>query len=80
MKSNDGGKVMFLEHELLKKQKRRKSSSNVKVELYPLAEELFGELNGLGIIQRMKDTPQLGVIRVSKNLKKSLSIFLCMKL
>lgn len=62
---------MFLEHELLKKQKRRKSSSNVKVELYPLAEELFGELNSLGIIQRMKDTPQLGVIRVSKNLKKS---------
>ncbi|WP_458398212.1 hypothetical protein [Anaerotignum sp.] len=62
---------MNLEHELIKKQKRRKSSSRISVELYPLATELFNELEGCGIIQRMKDIPQLGVIRVSEKLKKS---------
>ena len=64
-------KIMILEHELLKKQKRRKSISKVKVDLYPLATELFMELDSLGFIQRLKEIPQLGVIRVNKNMKKS---------
>lgn len=60
-----------IEHDLLKKQKRRKSSSNVKVDVYELATELFEELDVLGIIERLKATPQLGAIRVKKHLKKS---------
>ena len=62
---------MIIEHTLLKKKKRRKLSSKVQVDLYPLATELYEELDTLGIIQRMKDVPQLGVIRVSKALQKS---------
>lgn len=62
---------MIVEHELFQKQKRRKFSPKVCVELYELATELYDELDKIGIIQRMKDTPHLGVIRVNKNLKKS---------
>jgi len=35
------------------------------------ATELYNELSKIGIIQRLKDTPQLGVINVPKKLMKS---------
>lgn len=63
------GKI--IEHDLLPKQKPRKSNLKVKVDLYNYATELYNELSKIGIIQRLKDTPQLGVIRVPKNLRKS---------
>ena len=62
---------MTIEHTLLKKQKQKKPSLTVRVDLYPLATDLYNELDTLGIIQRMKAVPQLGAIRVSKKLKKS---------
>ncbi len=62
---------MIIEHNLLKKQKSRKYSSKVEVDLYETATELYEELDSKGIIDRIKDVPQLGVINVSKNLKKS---------
>lgn len=63
------GKI--IEHDLLPKQKPRKSNLKVKVDLYNYATELYNELSKIGIIQRLKNTPQLGVIRVPKNLRKS---------
>ena len=68
---NKGGLVMIIENMLLKKQKKRNSISKVRVDLYPLATELYNELEAHGVIQRMKDVPQLGVINVSNSLKKS---------
>lgn len=62
---------MIIRHTLLNKQKRRKSASVVQVDLYPLATELYEELDKLNIIERMKNVPQLGAIRVPKALKKS---------
>ncbi len=65
------GGFMFIEHNLLRKHKRRTYSSKVKVDLYETATELYEELNTCGIIQRMQDVPQLGVINVNKKLEKS---------
>ena len=62
---------MLIKHTLLNKQKTRKSSSMVQVDLYPLSEELYNELNKIGIIQRVKEVPHLGAIRVPKSLQKS---------
>lgn len=56
---------------LLPEQKSRKSSLKVKVDLYVYAEELFEELSAIGIIQRLKDVPQLGAFKVPKKLNKS---------
>lgn len=64
-------KKMIIEHDLLKKQKRRKNSAKVKVDLYAYATELYEELDSLGIVERMKNVPQLGVIRVENKLLKS---------
>lgn len=63
------GKI--IEHDLLPKQKPRKTNLKVKVDLYTYATELFDELSLIGIVQRLKDTPQLGVIKVPKKLMKS---------
>ncbi len=62
---------MNIEHNLLPKQKRRSYNANVTIDLYPYATALWNELNNLGIIDRMKDVPQLGVIKVNKALEKS---------
>lgn len=61
----------IIEHNLLPNQKSRKNKQNVKVELYDLSAELYDEFFALGIIKRLKDIPQLGVIKVSKKLEKS---------
>ena len=62
---------MDIEHNLLPRQKPRSSNTNVKIELYPYATDLWDELKNLGIIDRIKEIPQLGVIKVNKALRKS---------
>lgn len=63
--------MTIIEHDLLRNQKPRKKGLKVKVDLYAYATDLYKELEGLRIIQRMRDIPQLGVIRVPKNLEKT---------
>ncbi|WIV13606.1 hypothetical protein [Proteiniborus sp. MB09-C3] len=63
--------MSIIEHNLLPKQKSRKSNLKVKVDLYAYATELYNELYSLGIIDRISSIPQLGVIKVQKSLKKS---------
>ena len=62
---------MDIKHDLLPKQKRRKHGLKVTIDLFPLATELYGELEKLGLIDRLKEVKQLGRINISKNLTKS---------
>jgi hypothetical protein len=69
---NYGGKKMsMIEHDLLPKQRSRSNGLSVKVDLYDHTTELYNELLSLGMIQRLKEIPQLGVIKVPTKLKKS---------
>lgn len=63
--------MSIIKHNLLPKQKSRKYHLDVEIDLYPYASELYYELNSFGIIQRMKEIPQLGVIKVPQKLEKS---------
>lgn len=63
--------MAIIEHDLLPKQKLQKRNLKVKVDLYPYATELYDELLAMGLIERLKMTPQLGVIKVPKKLMKS---------
>jgi len=63
--------MRIIKHDLLPAQKVRKHNLNVEIDLYPYATELYDELNSLGIIDRIKAIPQLGVIKVSKKLQKT---------
>lgn len=63
--------MAIIEHDLLPKQKSRKNNLKVKVDLYHYASELYDELSTIGIVQRLKDIPHLGVIKVPKKLMKS---------
>lgn len=60
-----------IKHDLLPKQKTRKHNLRVDIDLYPYASELYEELDKLGIISRIKEVPQLGVIKVSSRLAKT---------
>ncbi len=62
---------MHIKHNLLPKQKRRKYGLNVDVELFPLATELYEELDRIGMISRLRNVKQLGNITVRKQLEKS---------
>lgn len=62
---------MEIKHDLLPAQKSRKHNLKVAIDIYPIATELYGELNRIGIIERIKAIPQLGVIKVKKKLHKS---------
>ena len=62
---------MDIKHDLLPKQKRRKQGLKVTIDLFPLATELYQELEKLGLIERLKDTKQLGDISVPKRLEKT---------
>lgn len=72
--------MAIIEHDLLPKQKVRKSSLRVKVGLYVYAGELYDELSRIAIIDRIQKIPQLGVIRVSIKLKKSRFDFMVLQL
>lgn len=63
--------MAIIEHDLLRKSKSRKSNLKVKVDLYAYATELYNDLNSIGIIQRIKNISQLGVIKVPKKMNKS---------
>lgn len=56
---------------MLPKQKERKQGLKVTVDVFPLSEELYNELERTGIVSRIKEIPQLGNIRVNKKLSKS---------
>lgn len=60
-----------IKHDLLPKQKSRKHNLKVEIDLYPYATELYEQLESIGIIERIKEIPQLGVIKVSKKLAKT---------
>ena len=62
---------MNIVYDLLPKQRTHKHNLQVEIDLYPLATELYEELNRIGIIDRIKEIPQLGVIKVSKKLSKT---------
>ena len=62
------GKITY---DLLPKQKSRKNNLMEEIDIYPLATELYDELDHIGIISRIKEVPQLGVIKVSKKLAKT---------
>ena len=62
---------MEIKHDLLPVQKSRKHNLKVTIDIYPIATELYRELNRIGIIERIKSIPQLGVIKVKKKLNKS---------
>ena len=55
-------------YNLLPKQRSRKHNLKVEIDIYPYATELYEELERIGIINRVKEIPQLGVIKVSKKL------------
>ncbi len=62
---------MEIKYDLLPKQKTRKHNLGVETDLYPYATELYQELDSIGIIDRIKEIPQLGVIKVKKKLAKT---------
>ena len=62
---------MEIKYDLLPKQKTRKHNLGVEIDLYPYATELYQELDSIGIIDRIKEIPQLGVIKVKKKLAKT---------
>lgn len=62
---------MEIRYDLLPKIKTRKHNLRVVIDLYPYAAELYDELDNIGIIDRVKDIPQLGVIKVKKKLAKT---------
>lgn len=62
---------MEIKHDLLPAQKSRKHNLKVTIDIYPIVTELYEELHRIGIIERMKAIPQLGVIKVKKKLNKS---------
>ncbi|WP_425058014.1 hypothetical protein SCACP_26120 [Sporomusa carbonis] len=63
--------MAYIEHDLLRKQKPRKNNLKVRVDLYAYASELYDELSSIGIIKRLKNISQLGLIKVEKKLAKS---------
>ncbi|MBC7196354.1 MAG: hypothetical protein H5U39_03760, partial [Deferribacterales bacterium] len=63
--------MSIIKYNLLPKQKPRKNNLNVKVDLYAHTTELFEELSKNDIIKRIQSIPQLGLIKVPKELKKS---------
>ena len=62
---------MEINYDLLPKQKTQKHNLGVEIDLYPYATELYEELDKIGIIERIKEIPQLGVIKVKKKLAKT---------
>jgi len=62
------GKITY---DLLPKQRTRKHNLRVDIDIYPYATELYEELDKIGIIDRVKEIPQLGVIKVAKRLAKT---------
>lgn len=60
-----------IKYDLLPKQRTQKHNVKVSINIYKLAEELWKELDKIGMIDRIKELPQLGVIKVKKKFFKS---------
>lgn len=58
-------------HNLLPKAKSRSNAVKAEIDLYPYAEELYFELERIGIIDRLSTIPHLGPIKVKSTLKKT---------
>lgn len=68
----NGGYVMGTHnYNLLPKVKSRSNEVKADINLFYYAEELYSELNRIGIIDRMSTIPHLGPIKVTSALKKS---------
>ena len=65
------GMRVDIEYDLLPKQKRRKQGLKVSIDLYPIATELFENLDSIGIVKRVQEIQQLGLIKVNSKLIKS---------
>lgn len=63
--------MRLIDYELLPKHKLQKYNVNVKVDLFEYAEELYDELDRVGIIDRIKKVQQLGLIKVSNKYSKT---------
>lgn len=62
---------MEIKYDLLPKQKTQKHNLRVEIDLYSYATEFYQELDSIGLIDRIKEIPQLGVIKVKKKLAKT---------
>lgn len=60
-----------IKHDLLPTQKMINQNLYVELNLYEHANELLKELDKIGLVQRLKDTAQLGAIKVTKELRRS---------
>ena len=58
-------------YDLLPRQRPHKNNLKVEIDIFPYATELYEELEHVGIINRIKEIPQLGVIKVTKRLAKT---------
>ena len=56
---------MEISHDLFQHQRSYKHSLNVKIDLYAYATELYNSLEAINIIKRIKEIPQLGIIKVT---------------
>lgn len=63
--------MAIIEHNLLPQQRKQKRNLNVKIDLYNYTQELYKELTSENMIERIKEIPQLGPIRVKRKLSKS---------
>lgn len=63
--------MTLIKHNLLPKQKKQRRNLHVKVDLYNYTKELYKELTSKNIIERIKNVPQLGPVRVKRKLSKS---------
>lgn len=60
-----------IKHNLLPNQRSRQYNLKADIDLYPYAQELYDELDKIGVIDRLMHIPQLGVIKTSKKLSKT---------
>ena len=58
-------------YNLLLKAKSRSNAVKADIDLFPYAEELYSELDRIGIIDRLSAIPHLGPIKVTSSLKKT---------
>lgn len=58
-------------YNLLPKAKSRSNAVKAEIDLFPYAEELYSELERIGIIYRLSTIPHLGPIKVKSTLKKT---------
>ena len=70
----------IISYDLLSKQKARKQNLRVDIDIFPYASVLYAELARIGIIDRVKEVPQLGVIKVSNKLAKTRHDYIMLQL